>query len=119
MIPLLFAASLTLSPAVAQPVQAYDPNFAAPQKAPNIRTLGPDPTAACARLTTQTVAPDGIPLRKLGDLPGAIMEHAVWRTVAGCPVREIVYEGQTYYVDGPIPRVVDDLRASRIARRKY
>jgi hypothetical protein len=109
MIPLLFASYLAASPIVVQPAQAYDPSDWV-QVAPKLRTLGPDPTAACAKLSTQTVAPDGLPLRKLGDLPGAIMEHAVWRTIAGCPVREIVYYGQTYYVQGANPRLEEDLR---------
>lgn len=69
------------------------------------RTLGPDPTAACAKLTTQTAAPDGVRLfKRLDQLPWAVLEHAVLRTVAGCPVREIVYEGQTWYVATGIPR---------------
>ena len=116
MIPLLFASALAASPIVVQPAQAYDPRFVAP---PQIKRLRPDTTAACAKLTTQAVAPDGIPLRKLGDLPGAIMEHAVLRTIAGCPVAEIVYKGQTYYVHGSSPQLEEDLRGSRIEHRNY
>ena len=29
----------------------------------------------------------------------------MWRTVAGCPVREVVWGGQTYYVGGSNPIV--------------
>jgi hypothetical protein len=69
------------------------------------RTLGPDPTAACARLTTQTAAPDGVRFfKRLDQLPWGVLEHAVMRTVAGCPVREIVFEGQTWYVATGMPR---------------
>jgi hypothetical protein len=60
---------------------------------------------ACARLATQALAPDGVPLKKLGELPPGLLEHAVWRTVGGCPVREIVFAGQTYYVQGSSPQV--------------
>ena len=69
------------------------------------RTFGPDPTAACARLTTQAVAPDGVRFfRRLDQLPWGVLEHAVLRTVAGCPVREIVFEGRVWYVASGIPR---------------
>jgi hypothetical protein len=70
------------------------------------KILGPDPTKACARLATQTVAPDGVPLlKRLDQLPWAMLEHAVWRTVGGCPVREIVFGGQTYYMTSASPRI--------------
>lgn len=116
MIPLLFAAALAGSPALLEPAQAYDPRFVIPGKPPNVRRLGPDTTEACNKLAIQTVAPDGVPLRKLGDLPGAIMEHAVLRTVAGCPVAEVVYKGQTYYVQGSKSGLEEDLRG-RIRQR--
>jgi hypothetical protein len=102
MTPFVFAAVLTATANGVQTAQAYDLRFAKP---PKIAPLGSDTQAACAKLATRTVAPDGIPLRKLGELPGAIMEHAVWRTVAGCPVREVVYKGQTYYVTSATPKV--------------
>ena len=47
------------------------------------------------------------------------MEHAVLRTIAGCPVGEIVYKGQTYYVHGSNSQLEEDLRGSRIAHRNY
>jgi hypothetical protein len=56
-------------------------------------------------MTQKTVAPDGVPFFKLNELPPGIAEHAVWRTVAGCPVREIVYRGQPYYIGPSIPRL--------------
>jgi hypothetical protein len=114
MTPLLFAAALAIAPPVAQPGPAPDLHFAFSAT----RTLGPDPTAACARLANQTVAPDGVPLKKLGELPPALLEHAVWRRVGGCPVREIVFGGQTYYLQGSGPKVVRlDPDAGQIQRR--
>ena len=90
MVPLLFAAAIALSPAQAAP--------------PKFVHLGPDTTAACAALAQLTVAPDGTPmLYKLTELPPGIAEHAVWRTVSGCPVREVVYKGQAYYMGSSIP----------------
>ena len=94
MAPLLFAAALVLSPAAAQPGPPFGLrfNFAQP----------PSAKEACAKLAERTVAPDGTPLlRKLGDLPPGLVEHAVMRTVNGCPVREILFAGQTYYLDAP------------------
>jgi hypothetical protein len=74
--------------------------------APVDRHLGPPPGEACARLGQQAVAPDGVRIfKKLNELPWGVMEHAVWRTVGGCPVREIVFGGQTYYVASASPRV--------------
>lgn len=64
-----------------------------------------DQARACERMSTQTVAPNGVPFRKLGDLPWGVLEHAVWRKVEGCPVREVVYKGQTYYVGPSIPKL--------------
>lgn len=74
-------------------------------------------TPACAKLLTQTAAPDGTPFRRLDQLPPKVEEHAVWRTVSGCPVREVVWEGQTYYVGSSNP-VLDSgpLQGSRIRR---
>jgi len=92
MTPLLFAAALAGSPAIAVQVQpAQDPAKAA--------------EAACTRLMTNTVAPDGTPFRKLNELPWGVFEHAVWRQVDGCPVREVVYKGQTYYVGSSPPKL--------------
>ena len=63
--------------------------------------FSPTSSEACAQLFAQAVAPDGVRLlKKLDELPRGWLEHAVLRMVGGCPVREIRYEGQTYYV-GP------------------
>ena len=70
------------------------------------RTLGPAPVAACAKFATQTVAPDGVPFyRRLDRLPWGVLEHAVLRTVGGCPVREIVMGGETYYLAAGTPQI--------------
>ena len=67
---------------------------------------GPPTGQACARLAQQTVAPDGVRLfKRLDQLPKGVLEHAVWRTVGGCPVREVVFGGQTYYVTSNAPQV--------------
>ena len=102
MIPLLFAAALAGSPA-----------------APIVVTVEQrDATLSCAKLLTQTAAPDGTPFRRLDELPPKVEEHAVWRTVAGCPVREVVWEGQTYYVGSSNPAFDSGpLQGSRIQRR--
>jgi hypothetical protein len=110
MTPLLFAAALAIAPAPPQPVQAIDgggPLFNAPLRrlAPNQFIPAP-PSVACSRLATQTVAPDGVRIfKRLDQLPWGVLEHAVWRTVSGCPVREIVFGGQTYYVASSSPRI--------------
>ncbi len=41
----------------------------------------------------------------------------MWRTVSECPVREVVWEGQTYYVGSSNP-VLDSapLQGSRVRR---
>lgn len=90
MLPLLFAAAVASAPAT-PPIATFV-------------TKG-ETTPACAKLLTQTVAPDGTPFKKLGELPEAVQEHAVWRKVGGCPVREVVWQGQTYYVGSSMPTV--------------
>jgi hypothetical protein len=92
MTPLLFAAAVAGSTAfAAQPPSSQDAAKAA--------------EAACQRMTAQTVAPNGVPFKKLNELPWGVLEHAVWRKVGGCPVREVVYKGQTYYVGSSLPTV--------------
>lgn len=91
MTPLIFAAALAGSPAFTGPANGQD--------------LAKAAEAACASLTTQTVAPNGVPFKKLGDLPWGVFEHAVWRKVEGCPVREVVYRGATYYVQSSLPKL--------------
>jgi len=103
MTPLLFAAALAVSPAASQPDFNLQPGLHRLQ-AP-IRNFG-EPPAACAKLDSQTVAPDGVRIfKKLNELPWGVMEHAVWRTVGGCPVREIVFGGETYYLASGNPQI--------------
>ena len=92
MTPLLFAAALAVSPIATQPSQPLQFKF----------EFGRPPSAEveCAKLIEKTIAPDGVPFRKLNELPPGVLEHAVLRSVNGCPVREVVYNHQTYYV-GP------------------
>jgi hypothetical protein len=107
MTPLLFAAALAVSPAAPQPGFNLQPGLHTLQ-AP-IRSFGPA-AAACGRLGAQTVAPDGVKIfKKLNELPWGLMEHAVWRRVGGCPVREIVFGGETYYIvsSDPVTRPLD------------
>jgi len=102
MTPLLFAAALAVSPAAPQSYLNLEPNL---QKLGS-PVVNFDAPPACAKLDSQTVAPDGVPmLKRLDQLPRAALEHAVWRTVGGCPVREIVFGGQTWYVTSANPRL--------------
>lgn len=103
MTPLLFAAALALSPAAPQP--DFNPQPGLHRLEAPIRNFS-QPPAACAKLESQTVAPDGVRIfKKLNELPWGVMEHAVWRTVGGCPVREIVFGGQTYYLASGNPQI--------------
>jgi hypothetical protein len=103
MIPLLFAAAVAGAPA-SPPITTF--------------VVKGDLTPACAKLLTQTVAPDGTRIKKLNELPPAIEEHAVWRKVSGCPVREVVWEGQTYYLGSSDPVFdTEPLQGNRIRRR--
>ena len=107
MTPLIFAAALALSPAPASSIDVA----AHPAS---------ETTRACAALAQLAVAPDGTPmLYKLTDLPPGVEEHAVWRTVAGCPVREVVYNGQAYYMGSSLPRLDREPLQGRIANRHY
>jgi hypothetical protein len=103
MIPLLFAAAVAGAPGPA-PITTFV-------------VKGPG-TPACAKLLSQTVAPDGTPFRRLDQLPDKIEEHAVWRTVSGCPVREVVWQGQTYYVGSSNP-VLDSSPLTGARLRRY
>src|SRR6516164_3807520 len=106
MTPLIFAAATAMSVVIpsggALPPDAHFPD------AVTLPLLQRNALAAsaCAKLNTQTVAPDGVRIfKKLNELPWGVMEHAVWRTVSGCPVREIVFDGQTYYLVSGNPQV--------------
>ena len=122
MTPLLFAAALALSGPIQQPLDAPTPSviikmlpsaqlgsFVKPQLQNGLPMV-------CNRSTTQTLGPNGAPLQKLTELPPGVEEHAVLRMVNGCPVREIIFAGQTYYLDAPTGGLERDLRGSRIAQ---
>jgi hypothetical protein len=127
MIPLLFAAALALTPqpsAASEPsiVVKTTPSFALPGAfaTPWLQQDANGKLTLCNRSgATKTLGPDGLPLTKLGDLPPAVEEHAIVRMVNGCPVREVVYNGQTYYLDAPLGGLERDLRGSRITNRRY
>jgi hypothetical protein len=55
----------------------------------------------CARLIQQTADDGRAKFKRLDQLPWGLIEHAVLRSVGGCPVREVVYQGQTYWVQTP------------------
>jgi hypothetical protein len=112
MTPLLFAAALAVSPATPQPDQAItlEQRFVPPGQVTrlpgNLSGAFLAPPSACAKLSTRTVAPDGVPMfKRLDQLPWGVLEHAVWRSVGGCPVREIVFGGQTYYLASANPQI--------------
>jgi hypothetical protein len=66
---------------------------------PSDRTpLQRDADQACRELPTHADQLGSVQLRRLDQLPWGHLEHAVFRTVFGCPVAEVVMDGQTYYV---------------------
>jgi len=125
MTPFLFVAALVLSPPAPTPYHPVDgnlqPSYLNPLPGRPFGTYIPTPKVnLCAKLGTQTVAPDGVRMfKRLDQLPKGVLEHAVWRSVGGCPVREIVFEGQTYYVASADARFerLDPAVAQRIQRR--
>ena len=66
-------------------------------------TETPGPASAQDPLAPKYVTPEA--RKKLGDLPPGLVEHAVNRLVNGCPVREIAWGGQTYYLDMPVAKL--------------
>jgi hypothetical protein len=104
MTPLLFAAALAVS---SWADQVYHPPQLSPmQRAASGRIIQPPAASACAKFATRTVAPDGVRFfRRLDQLPWGVVEHAVWRMVEGCPVREIVFGGQVYYMASASPQI--------------
>jgi hypothetical protein len=76
---------------------------AAQTQTPNAATVA-QATAACKALEQKTAHEGAVQFRRLDQLPPGVLEHAVLRTVAGCPVREVRYRGQTYYVSPSIPK---------------
>ncbi len=68
------------------------------------RTIGLQPPKACNRQEAQKVSDQrGVAFKRLDELPWAVLEHAVLRSVGGCPVREVVYQGRTYWVEPAAP----------------
>jgi hypothetical protein len=120
MTPLLFAAALALSPGALQSYQPIDGRvlLAPPPSRPFGSFVRPFQVNTCAKLDAQAVAPDGVRMfKRLDQLPRGLLEHAVWRTVGGCPVREIVFGGQTYYLSSASPRLERLDPATAIQRR--
>ncbi len=116
MSPLLFATAL----AVTSPIQAQPDAVARPPVFKFLPRAGLMASQQeCDQTLSKTLGPDGLPLKKLGDLPRALEQHAVLRMVRGCPVLEVVYEGQIYYFQGPVGGMEYDLRGSREKRLNY
>jgi hypothetical protein len=107
MTPLLFATALALAGPVQQPPGAPSQSFILKDlhALPPGAVLSPDlqkqlyAGKLCQKSAVKTLGPAGSAVQKLGDLPPGVEEHAVLRIVNGCPVREIVYAGQTYWLD--------------------
>jgi hypothetical protein len=117
MTPVLFTAAVVLmAPSLAPSQHPLDPPAPAPVLK-NLPLLAPGqtirsfvlkdlPMRDCSEFAIKTAGPDGTTLKKLGDLPPGLPEHAVLRTIHGCPVREIMYAGGgTYYLGVPQPAV--------------
>jgi len=115
MIPLLFAAAVALSSpspdasASAPTVKILPFASLTPQDIEKLSPLSRQQLAfagkLCQKRAVQTAGPDYAPLKKLGDLPPGLLEHAINRLVNGCPVREIMAGGGTYYLDMASPTV--------------
>lgn len=115
MIPLLFAAALAVSspsPDVSAPAPAVKFTPFSSLRPDQLEHLSPGSREKlayagvfCQKKAVQTAGPSHAPLKKLGDLPPALLEHAVNRLVNGCPVREIFGGGRTYYLDMNTPTV--------------
>ena len=72
------------------------------------RTIGLQPPKACNRQEAQRVSDQrGTEFKRLDQLPQGLLEHAVLRSISGCPVREVVYQGRTYWVEPAPPSTVD------------
>lgn len=127
MIPLIFTAAMALSaPDLATPMAGPTivPRVLKPGEMPPAGAIvKPDPLALlrgapalCNRYAVQALGPNGLALKKLNELPPGIEEHAVYRLVNGCPVREVVYAGQTYYLDAPTGGLTRDRHGGAIKR---
>ena len=100
MTPLLFATALTLMAPTQQAPEGsrFSPVLKDLPAAPLASRFSLSQAKDCSQFGLQAVDPGGSGLKKLGDLPPGLLEHAVLRIVQGCPVREIVFAGQTYYL---------------------
>jgi hypothetical protein len=89
---------------------------------PNTPALERALTAVRCQMTAQKADYEGsAQFKNLDELPWGLIEHAVLRSVDGCPVREVVYQGQTYWVRpaaaGTIERV-QPLTGQRMTRQR-
>jgi hypothetical protein len=106
----LIAAALTAlaSPAMAPTTAAVTTILPAPdaRAAPPSSLPGLDRSSIsspCLGLTQKTADARGAKFKRLDQLPWGLVEHAVLRSVGGCPVREVVYQGQVYWVEPASP----------------
>ena len=68
--------------------------------------LQPGPLKSCQALAEKTAqGGHGPMLKRLDQLPPSLAEHAVLRTIQGCPVREVVYEGRTVWIQPSAPTI--------------
>ena len=76
-----------------------------------------DELQACRELPTHVgQLGSAIVLQRLDQLPWGHLEHAVMRTVFGCPVAEVVAGGQVYYVPSITRRsLLDPAIGNRLA----
>lgn len=66
--------------------------------------------ASCRVLTQKTADSRGAKFKRLDELPWGLIEHAVLRSVAGCPVREVIYQGQVYWVEPASPGRIEQVQ---------
>ncbi len=99
----LIAAVMTTLTAPAVAVTTTEPALGAragpPSSLPNLDRNGIP--GSCRTLTQKTADSMGAKFKRLDELPWGLIEHAVLRSVGGCPVREVVYQGQTFWVEAP------------------
>ena len=74
----------------------------------------PSPALACRALEMQTSQIGTVPLKRLDQLPQGVLQHAVLRSINGCPVAEIVLNGRIQYgVSIPTIQAAQDQPAPR------
>ena len=110
----------TLAAIAAPAFAAADIHVTVTPTAPGV--LGRAPTAMQCQVRVQKATHDGsVQFKRLDELPWGLVEHAVLRSVGGCPVREVVYQGQVYWVEPAVPGVtgrVEPLIGQRLQRQK-